>query len=101
MTGLGDDGIQLITQPTTKNTGGYMGGLMSRNKGKRAERQVIDLLQPIVDHCYKEAGLKPLLLQRNTVQSDQGGFDIIGLEWLALEVKHQEILNVDAWWQQT
>lgn len=78
-----------------------MGGLRSRNKGKRGERQVIDLLQPVVNQIYEAHGLEPPTLQRNTLQSDFGGFDITGLEWLALEVKRQEQLNVAAWWEQT
>jgi hypothetical protein len=78
-----------------------MSGLMSRNKGKRAERQVIELIQPIVDQCYEQAGRRPPVMQRNTLQSDQGGFDITGLEWLSLEVKHHENLQVEQWWRQT
>lgn len=73
----------------------------NRDKGKRGERDVIKLLQPIVDNAYTEAGLAPVTLQRNTLQSDNGGFDIVGLEWLALEVKNQERLNIAQWWQQT
>jgi len=29
------------------------------------------------------------------------GQDITGLEWLSLEVKHRETLQVDKWWEQT
>lgn len=80
-----------------------MGGRMSQNKGKRGEREIINLLQPIVDRIY---GLYPSLgtppiLQRNTLQSDRGGFDIVGLDWFAPEVKFQESLNVNTWWRQT
>lgn len=78
-----------------------MGGLMSRNKGKRGEREVIELLQPIVNAVYARAGMEVPKLQRNTLQSDGGGFDIAGLEWLALEVKFQETLSVNQWWAQT
>lgn len=77
-----------------------MGGLTSLNKGKRAERQVVALLQPLVNLVFESRGISPPLLQRNTIQSDCGGFDIVGLEWMALEVKHQEQLHVDAWWGQ-
>ena len=84
-----------------------MGGTMSRNKGQRSERQVIQLLQPVVIRVWEWAtgqgiviGDAPIL-QRNTLQSDRGGFDIVGLDWLALEVKHQETLAVEKWWQQT
>lgn len=78
-----------------------MGGTMSRNKGKRGEREVIKLLQPVVDEVYSACGQQPPLLLRNLMQSDRGGFDIVGLEWLALEVKFQETLALGAWWSQT
>lgn len=79
-----------------------MGGLMSRNKGKRGEREVIKLMEPVLRGVYEDAGLLDELpkLQRNTLQSDGGGFDIVGLEWLALEVKYQEQFNLSGWWKQ-
>lgn len=80
-----------------------MGGKMSRNKGARGERQVIQLLQPIVDNVWKQfpdLGDAPKL-QRNSLQSDSGGFDIVGLTWLGLEVKFQENLSLGPWWKQT
>lgn len=81
-----------------------MGGLMSRNKGKRAEREVVNMLQPVLDAAYRDAvnDVAPIL-QRNTLQSDRGGYDIVGLDWLALEVKHHETVTpslVDKWWLQ-
>ena len=80
-----------------------MTGRFSQQKGKRAEREIINLLQPIVDKIY---GMYPLIgtapfLQRNTLQSDRGGFDIVGLDWFAPEVKFQEQLAVNSWWEQT
>lgn len=78
-----------------------MSGTMSRNKGKRAEREVIAILQPIVNHVWLTHGLEPPLLQRNTLQSDQGGCDLAGLEWLSLEVKHCETFQLTQWWAQT
>lgn len=88
-----------------------MGGKSSLDKGKRGEREVVAMLQPIVDKVYAEFEgmvdartghvIRGVRLQRNTLQSDAGGFDIVGLEWLALEVKYQETLNVEAWWRQT
>lgn len=80
-----------------------MAGLMSRNKGKRAEREIVNLLQPIVDSVYSEHQTKTTevpRLQRNTLQSDRGGFDITGIAWFAPEVKHQEQLNINVWWAQ-
>ena len=71
-----------------------------RQKGQRAEREVIRLLQPIVDKVYREVGKAPPLLERNQMQTHRGGYDIVGLEWLAPEIKHQERLQVDDWWHQ-
>lgn len=78
-----------------------MGGKMSRDKGARGEREVYHLLQPIVNECYIAHGLTPPMLQRNQNQSRSGGYDIVGLDWLALEVKRQEKLEINAWWDQT
>lgn len=76
---------------------------MARNKGKRGERMVIDWLQPILDEITARRGVKPVLLQRNTIQSDRGGSDIVGLNWLAAEVKNcesQGTANLNKWWEQ-
>jgi len=81
-----------------------MGGKFSRNKGQRAEREVCDLLQPLVDKVYSEfgyVGVQVPKLKRNLAQTQDGGYDVSGLVWLSLEVKHQEKLQVDLWWQQT
>ena len=77
-----------------------MGGSMSRDKGQRAERAAIKLLQPVVNKVYAKYGRDAPVLQRNQLQSHMGGEDMVGLLWLALEVKHQEALNVEAWWAQ-
>jgi hypothetical protein len=73
----------------------------AKDKGARAERNVIQLLQPIVDKVYSELGKPVPKLQRNSLQSDGGGFDIVGLDWIALEVKHQEKMKINDWWAQT
>lgn len=78
-----------------------MGGKMSRDKGKRGEREIVNALQPIVDEVYQLAGMEPPVVKRNTMQSDGGGFDLHGLDWMAIEVKYQESLNIDGWWKQT
>lgn len=78
-----------------------MGGLMSRNKGKRGEREVIGILQPIINEERAALGLPPVVIKRNLMQSySSGGQDIVGVPWLALEVKYQENTQVDKWWQQ-
>lgn len=78
-----------------------MAGLHSRNKGKKGEREVVGILQPTVDDVYRSCGLLPPVLQRNQNQSHLGGCDIIGLDWLAVEVKLDKSLAVDTWWEQT
>ena len=78
-----------------------MGGNHSRNKGCRGEREVVKLLQPIVDKVYDGLGLEPPELGRNLVQSRDGGFDISELDWLAVEVKFQEQITLPQWWVQT
>jgi hypothetical protein len=71
-----------------------------KDKGARFERQVIQILRPVVTECYEAAGLEPPKMQRNSLQSDGGGFDLVGLNWIAIECKHQENLNTNVWWLQ-
>lgn len=75
-------------------------GSMSRNKGKRGEREVINLLQPIVEQVYAAHDQEPPILQRNTLQSDRGGTDIAGLDWLAPEVKFHKAVSLGPCWRQ-
>lgn len=77
-----------------------MGKINSRSKGQRAEREVVHLLQPIVDRITEARELPYLDIERNQNQSNSGGYDLVGLNWLAIEVKHQEVLSVDTWWAQ-
>jgi hypothetical protein len=76
-----------------------MGGKSSKRKGYRGEKEVIDLLQPIVnDVC----GLgTEVVLERNLMQARKGGCDMVGLDWISLEVKRQEKVQVSVWWKQT
>lgn len=69
----------------------------ARAKGQRGEREAIKFLQPYVDHVYGEG---VFVLERNLDQWRAGGFDIHGLEWMALEVKRQESSYSTSWWQQ-
>jgi hypothetical protein len=73
----------------------------AKQKGSGGEYEAIKLIQPVVDTAYSQAGLIPPVLQRNLEQTRAGGHDIIGLPWLALEIKRQETLNINAWWNQT
>lgn len=70
------------------------------NKGKNGEREVVNLLQPLVTQVYEQLHMTPPDLLRNQMQSAVGGYDIVGLDWLALEVKRQETLCVNQWWNQ-
>lgn len=80
-----------------------MSGAMSRNKGQRAEREVVKLLQPVVTSVWNELGRVGAApsLERNLMQAHKGGHDLLGLDWVAIEVKHQEQFAVASWWQQT
>ena len=78
-----------------------MGGMMSRNKGQRGEREIVDLLQPVVNEIYAIFNLEPPKLKRNTLQSDGGGSDIAGIPWLAIEVKYHADIKLSSWWKQT
>jgi hypothetical protein len=77
-----------------------MAGLSSRRKGRLGEREIIDLLQPIVDEVYSTVEIPAPKLQRNSLQSDGGGCDIAGLDWIAIEVKRCETLGLSKWWAQ-
>lgn len=79
-----------------------MAGRSSRAKGARGEREVIQLLQPVVDAVCKDLEQPTMVLRRNADQRyapDQ--YDIIGLPWLAIEVKRVENLSgMNSWWSQ-
>lgn len=66
-------------------------GAMQRNKGRRAEQTVVNML--------KAEGFDAA--KRNLMQTGNGGYDITGLEPLAIEVKDHKKLNLFQWWQQT
>lgn len=72
-----------------------------RNKGKAGEREAIGVLQPIVDRVYSSLGFESPVLERNLSQTRGGGYDLQGLPWLAVEVKRQESIQVNQWWNQT
>lgn len=81
-----------------------MGGKRSRDKGQRGEREVVQLLQPVIDRVCGHHGVD-LIIGRNLNQVRGGGYDLKGegselLDWLALEVKRQETLCISQWWDQ-
>jgi hypothetical protein len=67
-----------------------MGGRASRLKGKGGEREFANLLSEAL-------GIK---FERNLEQTRGGGFDLKGIDKLAIEVKRQETINLTAWWKQ-
>ena len=66
-------------------------GAMQRNKGRRAEQIAVNL--------FKEHGFTGA--KRNLMQTGEGGYDITGLEPLAIEVKDHKKLSIPQWWRQT
>ena len=72
-------------------------GAASRRKGATAELEIIGSLQLAINDTVPASGI---VLQRNLVQTREGGYDVIGVPWLALEVKRHETLSLGVWWQQ-
>ena len=62
----------------------------SRQKGQRGEREVCKILAEQLGGEYK----------RNLSQTQDGGYDVLGLEGWAIEVKFQENLSIEKWWKQ-
>ena len=75
-------------------------GSFAVSKGKRGEREACDELQPTIDAVAKALGMEAPRIRRNLQQSGDGGEDLIGLPWYAIEVKRCETLNLAAWWRQ-
>jgi hypothetical protein len=74
-------------------------GHYSKAKGYRGETEVLRLLEGIVNEVYQRRGVPPPELSR----SPQGR-DLIGIPWVAIEVKRHERdnpFNVSSWWEQT
>ena len=63
----------------------------SRQKGQRGEREICKLLAEKLGGEYK----------RNLMQTQEGGYDVLGLDGYAIEVKFQEKLQIEKWWEQT
>ena len=68
-----------------------MSGRSSKNKGANAEREVAAII-------LAATGVE---VKRNLEQTRGGGYDLVGIDWLAIEVKRQEKLALPAWWRQT
>jgi Holliday junction resolvase len=67
-----------------------MNGRGRRNKGKQGEREFAKLLG-------EGLGIE---FSRNLDQVRNGGYDLIGLKQLAIEVKRCETLCIGSWWKQ-
>lgn len=78
--------------------------LHAQNKGKEGEREIARALNSIIRDCLLAHGL-PLpdrdVVQRNQNQSAVGGNDLSNCFGLSIEVKRQEQLSINTWWQQT
>lgn len=79
-----------------------MAGKMGRDKGVRGEREIADRFIEIMESEEKKLWVKGHSeeVKRNTLQSDRGGFDLVGIPGLAIEIKRCETLQLGAWWQQ-
>jgi hypothetical protein len=65
--------------------------LNGRVKGQIGEREACRLLGDVIGE---------LELTRNLEQVRSGGADILGISGLCIEVKRQETLSINSWWQQ-
>jgi hypothetical protein len=79
-----------------------MGGKMAKNKGAGGERELRDLLEvwahPVTTHLQAQ---RVQLERTASAQSRAGGYDLAGLDWLAIEVKRVEVVALPSWWRQT
>lgn len=82
-------------------------GIDIRQKGAEGERQVIQMLTPIITTVMRELDFPPdkiaqalKMVQRNQNQSAVGGNDLSNTFGLSIEVKRQEQLSVNTWWKQ-
>lgn len=78
-----------------------MAGRSSKNKGANAERDAADDIGRWLAEVYVHCGQEPPKLKRNLEQVRIGGCDLIGIDWMAIEIKRHETLQVSTWWKQT
>jgi hypothetical protein len=76
-------------------------GAGARGKGGSGEREVKIILRSILAPVYSHHNMELPDIERNLEQSRGGGYDLKGIEWLAIEVKRQERSNLKLWWKQT
>jgi len=78
-------------------------GINIRQKGQEGEREIQRALEPIVRRVLVKLGIPvpdKAIVQRNQNQSAVGGSDLSNTFGLAIEVKRQEQLAINTWWQQ-
>jgi len=78
-----------------------------RVKGATAERDIAERLNVVIRKILLEFTSNDEILnnhnyyvQRNQNQSAVGGNDLINTYGFGIEVKRQEILNINTWWEQ-
>jgi hypothetical protein len=101
-------GYENIGVATTINTE-RVKRINARSKGRRGEQEVATMLRAVVTEAYAEMGLEPQLeIKRNQMQTagksrSEGQGDLVGLDWLAIEVKRVESdlpSSRNSWWEQ-
>lgn len=82
-------------------------GINVRAKGQTGEREVVHLLNAIIERVLDSqewpedvVNLSRMCIQRNQNQSAVGGSDLNGVFGLGVEIKRQENIQIDKWWQQ-
>lgn len=78
------------------------------HKGKRAEKQALELMQKVINSVFVAHGLPATdapCLERNSLAENKdheqkGHSDILGLPMLSIEIKRREQAFDEAWWQQ-
>jgi len=70
-------------------------GKLSRTKGAAGEREFCKLLSAELEYLGVDASLS-----RNLQQARDGGYDIDGLDMLAIEIKRAKKPDIRAWWCQ-
>lgn len=77
-----------------------MNGEGRRQKGHNGEREVVRWLTELAGPVCVTVGSEVPVFERNITQSRDGGYDVKGLEWLAVEVKRVETEFQRKWWLQ-
>ena len=82
-------------------------GANPRTKGAEGERQVYKMLNSIIAEVMTALAYPPnevqkarTMVQRNQNQSAVGGNDLTNTFGMSIEVKRQEQLSVNTWWEQ-